>query len=60
MWLALAHPNYGSAVQNPPYVYIWVVCGRLNITREMQSINGSSIKVLDSSVERIAFKTFEP
>ena len=28
------------------------------ITREMQSINGASIKVLDSSFERIAFKTF--
>ena len=29
------------------------------ITREMQSINGASIRVLDSLFERIAFKTFE-
>ena len=29
------------------------------ITREMQSIDGVSIRVLDSSFERIAFKTFE-
>ena len=29
------------------------------ITREMQSINGASIRVLDSSIERIVFKTFE-
>ena len=31
----------------------------LSITREMQSINGASNIVLESSFERIAFKTFE-
>ena len=28
-------------------------------TREMQSINGASLRVLDSLIERIALKTFE-
>ena len=29
------------------------------ITREMQSINGASLRVLNSSIERIVLKTFE-
>ena len=29
------------------------------ITREMQSINGVNLRVLDSSIERIVLKTFE-
>ena len=29
------------------------------ITREMQSINGANLRVLDSLFERIALKTFE-
>ena len=38
---------------------ISIVARETLITREMQSINGVSIRVLDSSFERIAFKTFE-
>ena len=29
------------------------------ITREMQSINGASLRVLDSSIEIIVLRTFE-
>ena len=31
----------------------------ISTTIEMQSINGASLRVLDSSIERIALKTFE-
>ena len=35
-------------------------CGyKWSNTREMQSINGASLRVLDSSIERIVLKTFE-
>ena len=29
------------------------------VPRDMQSINGASLRVLDSSIERIVLKTFE-
>ena len=37
----------------------WDLLRLAPITREMQSINGVSLRVLGSLMERIAFKTFE-
>ena len=36
-----------------------IIIIQVSITREMQSINGASLRVLDSSIERIVLKTFE-
>ena len=43
---------------NPALLASWAKMIIIIITREMQSINRASIRVLDSSFERIAFKTF--
>ena len=53
--------NFAFHMRIPVSRYILsaaISSGRI-ITREMQSINGARFRVLDSSFERIAFKTFE-
>ena len=58
--------NYISVSMGSPFGPAWgpVNAQRAKVrniyyTREMQSINGASLRVLDSSIERIVLKTFE-
>ena len=41
----------------PTVIFLYIIY--IAITGEMQSINETSIRVLDISIERIALKTFE-